>query len=194
MFIMAFAASPGKGGNTEILLDEVIHGLRSGGAEVKKYRTHELDILPCTGCGECERLGRCAIDDRFQDIFDQLIACDGVVFASPLYFMNVPARGKALIDRCQSFWIAKHRLKLDLFGRRRRLGLLVSCSGAGFGPGGSPIFRGIEDTMTYVFDALGMEMMESLLFKGVDVKGEIAGNPDALKKARKRGLEITTCQ
>ena len=194
MFVMAFAASPGKGGNTEILLDEVIHGLRSGGAEVKKYRTHELDILPCIGCGECERSGRCVIDDRFQDIFDQLIACDGVAFASPLYFMNVPARGKALIDRCQSFWIAKHRLKLDLFGGRKRLGLLVSCSGAGFGPGGSHIFRGIEDTMTYVFDALGMEMMESLLFTGVDVKGEIAGNPDALKKARERGLEMTTCQ
>jgi len=190
MFVMAFSASPRKGGNTEILLDEVIDGLQAGGAEVGRIRTHELDIHPCAGCGGCETLGRCVVEDRFQDIFDQLIACDGVVFTTPLYFMNVPAWGKALIDRCQAFWAAKYSMGLDLFGGRKRPGLLVSCSGARHGPGGANVFRGIEDTMNYVFDALGLEMMDHLLFTGVDAKGEISGNPDALKQARERGLKM----
>ena len=50
MEIITFAASPRKGGNTEILLDEVIVGLRQAGAKVKKFRTHELKISPCMGC------------------------------------------------------------------------------------------------------------------------------------------------
>lgn len=191
MFFMTFSASPRKGGNTDTILDKVIEGLRCGGAEVEKYLTHELTINPCKGCGECERVGRCVIDDDFQELFDKLVECDGVVFASPLYFMNVPSHGKVLIDRCQAFWAAKYRLGLDLFKGRKRLGLLVSCSGKQRGPGGSHIFRGIEDTMTYVFDALGMEMLESLLFRGFDEKGEILTDTVALERARKRGLEIT---
>ena len=192
MFLMTFMASPRIGGNTDIVLNKVIEGLRCGGAEVEKYFTHELTINPCKNCGGCERVGRCVIDDGFQELFDKLVECDGCVFASPLYFMNVPARGKVLIDRCQAFWAAKYKRGLDLFKGRKRLGLLVSCSGKKQGPGGSYLFRGIEDTMTYVFDALGMEMLESLLFRGIDEKGKILTDTVALERARKRGLEMAS--
>ena len=187
MKVIAFAASPRKGGNTEILLDEVIKGLRQGGVDVEKIRTHELEISPCKGCGECDTLGRCVIEDSFQELFDLLIECDGMVFSSPLYFMNVPARGKALIDRCQAFWAARYRLKLDLFGGRKRVGFLVSCSGKEYGPDKKPVFRCIENTMKSVFNALGMEMIESLLFAGVDSKGGITRFPSALERANSAG-------
>ena len=187
MKVIAFAASPRKNGNTETLLDEIIKGLQERNINIEKIRTHELEISPCTGCGQCDMLGRCVMQDSFQDLFDLLVECDGAVFAAPLYFMNVPARGKALIDRCQSFWAARYCLELDLFGGRKRPGMLVSCSGMDFGPGKSFVFRGIEDTMTYFFKALGMEKMESLLFSKVDSKGAIANDPSALEKARNAG-------
>ena len=187
MKVIAFAASPRKNGNTEILLDVIAKGLQEESIHVEKIRTHELGISPCTGCGKCDTLGRCVIQDSFQGLFDSLVECDGVVFAAPLYFMNVPANGKALIDRCQSFWAARYRLKLDLFGGRKRPGMLVSCSGMGFGPGKAFVFRGIEDTMTYFFEALGMEKMESLLFSQVDSRGAILNNSSALEKARNAG-------
>ncbi len=190
MEIITFAASPRKGGNTEILLDEVIVGLRQAGVKVKKFRTHELEISPCKGCGKCDTLGRCVIEDSFQELYDLLIECDGMVFSSPLYFMNVPSGGKALIDRCQVFWTAQERLKIDLFGSRKRLGLLISCSGKSFGYGKIPVFRGIEDTLTSVFKTLGMEMMESLLFTRIDSKGAIARVPSALETARITGRKM----
>jgi FMN-dependent NADH-azoreductase len=188
MQVIAFSASPRPGGNTETLLDRVIEGLKAGHAAVEKIRTHELDIAPCSGCRACESEGKCCIVDDFNVLYDKLIDCDGVVFTSPLFFMNVPARGKAVIDRCQVFWVVKHRLGLDLFGDRRRFGILVSCSGAGSGPGGANVFRGIEDTMTYVFDALGLEKLDSLLFRRFDAFGEIRENPEALKQARETGM------
>lgn len=191
MQVIAFSASPRPDGNSEHLLGAVIEGLLSGGASVERIRTHDLDVYPCTGCGFCAREGRCRIGDEFGLIREKLIRCDGVVFASPLYFMNVPARGKALIDRCQSFWIARHRLGLDLFEGRRRFGLLAACSGAGHGPGGADVFRGIEDTMTYFFDALGLERLESILVRRVDAAGDILARTETLEAARAMGIILS---
>ena len=187
MHVLAFSTSPRYGGNSERLLDSVISGLMLEGVVVEKYRLHEMEITPCKGCGTCDHEFRCSINDDFQRFIEVLISCDGVLFASPLYFMNVPARGKAFIDRCQIFWSAKYQLGLNVFGCRRRLGLLISCGGAKAGPGGAPLFRGIEDTMTFLFDALGLEMMESLLLTDIERKDVISGRPDILEKARERG-------
>jgi len=113
-----------------------------------------------------------------------------MVFSSPLYFMNVPGRGKALIDRCQAFWAAKFSLNLDLFSGRKRLGLLVACSGKKYGVGKTPIFRGIEDTMNILYIALGMEPMKSLLVPEVDLKGDINKFPQELEKAYEAGKNM----
>ncbi len=190
MKVITFAASPCRGGNTEHALDWVIESLHFNGVQTEKFHTHELDIAPCSGCRKCERDGLCVIEDDFQVIGQKLISCDGVVFASPLYFMNVPAKGKALIDRCQSFWIARRRLGIDFFGGRRRFGVLVACSGAGQGPGGADVFRGIEDTMTYFFDALGLEKLESLLVRKVDSPGAILARTDVLDRAKAMGAKL----
>jgi multimeric flavodoxin WrbA len=190
MRVLAFSTSPRISGNSETLLDRVIDGLGEAGAVVRKLRTCELNLSPCTGCNGCGRDGVCMIGDDFLWLADELRGCDGVVFASPLYFMNVPAGGKALIDRLQAFWVARHRLGIDLFGGRERFGLLVSCAGSSRGPGGADIFRGIEDTMHYAFDALGLRKVESLLVRGADAPGAVAGMPDVMDRARRIGREL----
>lgn len=141
MNILAFNSSPRYGGNTETLLDAVISGMKSEGAAVEKFRLHDLDITPCTSCGNCEKEFRCPINDTFQDLVEPMVACDGIVFASPLYFMNVPARGKAFIDRCQLFWSARFLLGKKLFGNKSRCGMLISCGGRSYGPGKSTFIQ-----------------------------------------------------
>lgn len=103
MHAIAFSASPRKAGNSEILLDRVIEGLRSGDASVEKIRTHDLDVFPCTGCGGCDRDGECVIHDDFRGVREKIIACDGIIFASPLYFMNIPARERRLLIAASRF-------------------------------------------------------------------------------------------
>lgn len=181
--VLAFAASPRKNGNTETLLDSVMEGLHSRGIETVKYRTQELGIHPCVSCGFCGNLGECVINDSFTDIFAALKDCDGIVFSSPLYFMNVPSAGKALIDRCQAFWEARYLMGIDLFNERNRQGLLVACAGSRHGPGKSDVFRGLNDTMTYFFKSLGIDRFDSVLFSGVDEKGAINNVEGAVEKA-----------
>lgn len=187
MHVLAVSASPRRNGNSEFLLARLIEGMVEAGARVEVVRTHDLDIAPCSGCGGCLLTGECVVRDDFTGLAATLRICDGLVFASPLYFMNVPARGKAFIDRLQSFWIAKHRLGLDLFGGRRRYGMLAACSGQRSGPGGADVFRGIEDTMTYVFDALGLVGCGSLLVRGVEETGDASALPGLAEQARERG-------
>lgn len=190
MAFCAFSASPRKGGNSEILLGRAVEGLVEAGGNAEIVRVSELDIAPCTGCGACMETGRCVIDDVFGELRERIISSDGIIFATPLYFMNVPARGKALIDRCQAFWAAKHRLGIDLFGGRRRPGLFIACAGARRGPGGTDIFRGVKDTMTYVFDALGIDPVFHLTIAGVDEAGDVLGQPGVLESARVKGCEL----
>jgi len=174
MRIVAVSMSPRPDGNTEFLLGRMMDAITESGGEAERIRTHELDIAPCDGCGYCVANGECVIDDSFTDVSEKLVHCDGVIFAAPLYFMGVPARGKALIDRLQSFWTAKHLRGMDRMGSRTRPGFLISCAGHAFGPGGSDVFRGLEDTMCYVFDSLGLSKWGSLLARRMEGSGDVA--------------------
>jgi len=188
--MLALSMSPRKGGNSDTLLGAFIEGAGINYADVRHFHTHKMDISPCTGCGACESTGECIIRDDFDTVREELILADCIVFATPLYFMNVPARGKAFIDRCQMFWTSKHRLKQDLFEGRQRFGILLACAGAQRGPRGSDVFRGLKDTMTYVYDALGLIDSGSLLVPGVDAPDDVRGNKGILDTARDLGNSI----
>lgn len=192
MHFLAFMSSPRMNGSSAALMDAVAEGVCDQGSSIDKFYLHKMDITPCTGCGVCDHEFRCPIDDTFQELIAPLIECDGIIFVSPLYFMNVPARGKAFIDRCQMFWAAKYRMEKDLFEQRHRSGLLVSCGGACAGPHKTSLFRGIEDTMTYVFDALGCVMKESLLVYGIDNVEILLNRKDIIEKAHSVGQLIAS--
>ena len=112
------------------------------------------------------------------------------MIATPLFFMNAPARGKALIDRCQSFWAARYQLGIDLFGARKRYGLLVSCGAQHHGPEKADLFRGVKDTVWSVFRALAAEPLQPLLVPGVEKYGAVGALPDVMKRARQAGDEM----
>jgi multimeric flavodoxin WrbA len=53
------------------------------------------------------------IEDDMQDIYQKLETADGIIFGTPVYFMNLSAQAKAVIDRTYSFlWTAKLRGKV----------------------------------------------------------------------------------
>lgn len=190
MNILAFSTSPRSGGNTEIMLDWAIRGIQENGGNVEVIRTHDINIESCSGCGYCEKNFRCNINDDFQKIFEQIILCDGVIFAVPLYFMNIPGRGKSLIDRFQCFWITRSVAGIDLFNGRKRGGILLSCSGAEFGPNHNDPFRGLMDTMKYVFESVGIKNFITIFGRKIDTKSEINNHPDLLEKSYRAGLDL----
>lgn len=187
MRVLGIAGSPRRGGNTDLLLVEVMKGAASKGAEVKTIVLNELEISPCQHCDACFAAGQCKIKDDMQKVYEELEWADRIVLASPVQFMGVSAQTKAMIDRCQALWARKYILKLPPLGsKRERKGLFVSVGGMKL----ANLFEPSLATVKALFKVLDIAYGGELVFPGVDEKGAITQNPDALKQAFLAGQRL----
>jgi multimeric flavodoxin WrbA len=87
----------------------MLEAAEDAGAETEAFSLGDLSVQPCTGCMEvCHSVGTCPKEDDFEKIENAMIEADGIIFASPNYFVNVSAQMKALIDRfCLTFTLQK---------------------------------------------------------------------------------------
>lgn len=97
--IIAFLGSPRKNGTTAKVMEQVIEGAKSEGAEIITYYLNDPEIKGCQGCFYCRGNEGCATKDALQPMYEQLKAADGIIIASPIYFMSVTSQTKKLIDR-----------------------------------------------------------------------------------------------
>ena len=181
MRVLGISGSPRRGGNTDLLLAEVMKGAASRGAEVKTIILNDLKIAPCQHCDACLETGRCKVKDDMQMVYDELERADRIVLASPVHFMGVTAQTKAMIDRCQALWARKYVLKQPPLGDRQieRKGLFVSVGGMKL----ANLFEPSLATIKALFKVLDIDYVGELLLPGVDEKGAIQNHPDALKQA-----------
>lgn len=101
MKFVAINGSPrGERGNTAILLDKVVEGVKAAGGTVEMVQLSKMKISPCIACDACHKTGVCSIRDDFEPLKEKLLTCDGFILASPNYIMSVSAQMKALFDRC----------------------------------------------------------------------------------------------
>ncbi len=185
--VLAIAGSPRRGGNTDLLLGEVMRGSASRGAKVKTIILNDLKIAPCQHCDACLETGRCKVEDDMQMVYRELEDADRLVLASPIQFMGVTAQMKAMIDRCQALWARKYILKQPPLGNRReRKGLFVSVGGRKI----ANLFEPALVTVKTLFRILNVTYAGELLFSGVDEKGAIAKYPDALRQAFLAGQKL----
>ena len=100
--ILILLGSPRRKGNSAILADEIAKGAKAGKAKVETVYLQGKDIKPCKGCMSCQQKGSrgCAIRDDMQQIYPKLLAADGWVIASPVYWFTVSAQTKIFMDRC----------------------------------------------------------------------------------------------
>lgn len=99
--VLLLSSSPRKGGNSDILCDEFLHGALETENEVEKIFLREKKINYCTGCSVCSLHGRpCPQKDDAVEIIDKMLAADVIVMATPVYFYTLSAQMKTLIDRC----------------------------------------------------------------------------------------------
>jgi len=188
--IVAIYGSPRRKGNTSLLLKKAAEGARDAGAQVEEVILRDLKISPCLEIYGCKQTGRCVIKDDFQGVYDQLLACQGLMLATPIFFYTVSAHTKTLMDRCQSLWVKKYWLEKTPFGKRdfKRKGLFISVGATK----GKKLFDGTLLTVRYFFDPLDMELWRSLLYRGIDFEGDVLKHPQYLEEAYQAGREL--CQ
>ncbi len=187
MKVLGIHGSPRRGGNTELLLKELLRGCAEPGAEVEEVFLRNLKISPCLEIYACKKNGECPINDDMKSLYPKLVEADVLAVASPIFFYSVSAHLKCLIDRSQALWARKYILKRPVSpGKPRRIGLFLAVGGSR----GMKVFDGALLTMKYFFDALDVTFHRSLLVKEVDGKGEILNHPTAMAEAYELGKEV----
>ena len=187
-YIVALYGSPRRQGNTATLLEQAARGARDGGASVEEIFLRDLSISPCLEIYECRERGRCAMHDDFDLLRDKLLACDGLMLASPIFFYTVSAHTKIFMDRCQEFWSKKYLIDKARFGLREptRKALFVSVGATR----GAKLFDGVLLTVKYFLDTLDMELWGSLAFKGLDGPADVLEHPEYLEEAYTTGVKL----
>jgi multimeric flavodoxin WrbA len=102
MKVIAFNGSSRKDGNTAILIHYVLNELEREGIATEMIQLAGNTIRGCTACRTCfeKKNQRCVIEnDIVNDCIAKMIAADGIIFGSPVYFSDLTAELKALIDR-----------------------------------------------------------------------------------------------
>lgn len=101
MKVMAINGSPRMNkGNTNLILNPFLKGIREAGADVELFYTKKLKIDPCTGELLCwyKTPGKCHISDDMQLFYPKLYNTDILVLATPVY-APLPGEMQNFINR-----------------------------------------------------------------------------------------------
>ena len=170
MLALGLQGSPRRKGNSDLLLAMFLQALHRKGADTQTIQVVRRHIEPCKELTVCERKGYCPIDDDMgREIYGLLRQADIIVAAAPIFFYNMPAQLKALVDRCQTLWARKYALKLKDPGHGVRRGFLLGVGATR----GKQLFDGMHLTAKYFFDAAAAAYAGSLTFHGVEGRGDI---------------------
>jgi len=116
MKILGISGSPRKDGNTVAMLNEGLKAAKAEGAEVELFSVAGKNINGCEGCWSCTKTGKCKIKDDVTTLFEKMLAADGIIFGTPVYFYGMTSQAKAIIDRTISLREPGKNLANKVFG------------------------------------------------------------------------------
>jgi len=116
MKIVGILGSPRKKGNTDILLDVALEEAQKNGVLVSKIPLRDKVIAPCNGCLKCRETGKCVIKDDMQEVYKKIIASDGILWATPVYFWSMSSQTKIVMDRTYALAFPKLQLANKIGG------------------------------------------------------------------------------
>lgn len=97
--VLVLSGSPRKGGNSDILCDQLIKGAEEKGNIAEKIYLRDKKIEFCDACDACRKTQKCIKKDDMQEIIDKMINADVIVLATPVYFYSMDGQIKTMIDR-----------------------------------------------------------------------------------------------
>lgn len=118
--------SPRKNGDIAFLLTELKNHL-SG--EVKLIDTYSTSISPCTDCRYCWENENCAINDKMNDVFNDIDKADNIIIASPIYFSELTGSLLSFASRLQYLWVSKNIRNIQVLQKKPRNGFVILVGG-----------------------------------------------------------------
>jgi multimeric flavodoxin WrbA len=182
--VLGIMGSPRRGGNTEILVDEVLRGAADAGAQTTKVILAEKQIGPCKACEACFKTGHCVQQDDMPDLLAAMQAHAIWVLGTPIYWASPSAYFKLFLDR----WFGQG--KNVEFKGRRVIAVFPFDQKAG------ETARQLEQVMVNIFTLITghmkMELFATIAAPGVWTAGEVRERADLLAAAYRAGQTAMT--
>lgn len=175
MKTVAIIGSPRKGGNCDILVNKLVEQIEG---ETETYFLQDLDMNYCKACQACQK-GDCVADDDVCKIIDEMMEADIFIFSSPIYYGQMSAQAKTLIDR---FYQVSQNPDKSLEGTKV-VGIFTQANP-------SEAFDDyIESMNTMPFNYMGMEVVDTVIARGAMGKGDeeqLAGAIEKIEEIAKK--------
>ncbi len=163
--VLALMGSPRKNGYTAKLLGSLLREFPKG-TDIEIVSLYELNPTPCNACGYCKAGNGCSKKD-LEEFFKKFETADVIIFATPIYFMGVPAPMKALIDRFQRYYEARFRRNVKYPIEKRRKSALIVTSGSD----GEIGYEVVKHQLLQAFSVLNIELGGAMLARNTDKCG-----------------------
>ena len=99
MKVLLINGSPHKEGCTYTALKEVADTLEANGIKTEMMYLGVKPIAGCIACGNCQKTGKCFVDDRVNEFIAKLPEIDGIVLGSPVYYAGARGQITSFLDR-----------------------------------------------------------------------------------------------
>jgi multimeric flavodoxin WrbA len=200
MKVLAINSSERTGGEskTEMMLNNLVEGMREAGADCNLVNLREKNIKNCIGCFSCmtKTPGKCVIkDDMTEELFPKWLESDLVIYATPLFHHTVNATMKTFLERtfpiCEPFLLEKEGRWFHPLRRKHPAAVVLSVCGF---PAKSA-FGALTHYVKFLFEEqeegrLWAEIYRpgaEFMYKKVDIQEDIL---DATRKAGKELVEM----
>ena len=98
--VLVLSGSPRRDGNSDLLCDQFVLGTIEAGHQAEKIFLRDKKINYCMACDVCRgNGGNCVQQDDMAHVLEKILAADVIVMATPVYFYNMNAQMKTVIDR-----------------------------------------------------------------------------------------------
>ncbi|MFA5779787.1 MAG: flavodoxin family protein [Elusimicrobiota bacterium] len=186
MKVLGISAAATPNSRSELLLNSLLDEFSKNTLDVKKIFIRDLKISFCDGFRGCEKTGKCKFTDDMQVLEKAILSSDIVAVSAPIYFTSLPAKLKAVVDRCQLYWARKNIL--GTFSPSPKKGFFISVAGR------NPDFSHAETIIRAFFSVFNIKFCGNFYLPDTDKLNDeqfAKAKDDVKKLSREIGAEVT---
>jgi NAD(P)H-dependent FMN reductase len=179
--VLALIGSPRKGGNTDIMADQLLSAAKDQGADTSKIYLDDYHIRPIGEvCDNSRQREDPRSDDDFPALLERFLAADVIIWSTPVYWQGLSGQMKCFLDRMSSYFN-----RAEYVERFRGKGHVILCA---FGRPEQRHGEWITEPMKLTAEVLHGTYLGDVCVP-VYQKGKVREMPVALEACRKLGVE-----
>jgi multimeric flavodoxin WrbA len=182
--VMAFVGSSRVGGNTDVLIDEVLRGAEASGSTIDKAYLGQATIGPCHACDACADTGICIQRDDMDDLLERMLQSDIWVLGTPVYWWGATAQFKLFLDRWYAPWHGSEPKRV-FEGKRV---VVVVTMGDSDATTADPTLGMFQRALAYI----GLDLAATVVAPGVYSLGDAAARSDLMHQAYEVGRSVAS--